>query len=446
MKTFSLKRKEGNNLKRSSYPQDTPVVGIDVSKEKSDFCILDTKNQVCKRGVVQHTFNSINAFLQMLLDISNKLGSKPVCIMEATAHYHRILYKQLVENDYTVIVINPIQSSCIKNIDIRNIKNDKVDAYRLAVLYRTGKLKASNIPTGDVSRLRSLSRFHQIITDDIAEHILRLRSYVDQSFPGFEEVFSKLKGKTPLAVLNKYPTPQAIFDAEEDVLIDLIMTASRRSHDYAVSKCKLLKAASRTALKIGLDRPEDVILIPAEIAIIYQMQDSLDKTDKEIASVIKNNSKLSDQVRLLQTIPGVGKFSSAALVAEIGDIDLFSNAKQLTAFLGLDPSQRQSGKFNGTHVKLSKRGSSNLRRIVNMIAVKNAYKQRNGTYANPVIAQYFEQKCEHKEQKTVMCAVMRKMVHIIFAVLRDNKPFELRTPEQHIQMLQSKNSEHRQPA
>lgn len=312
-------------MKAKMYPQTIPVMGIDVSKDKSDYCILDTDNRVVRRGVVKHTLDSMNKFLNMLSVTCSELDAKPVCIMEATAHYHRILYKQLVDNGYTVMVINPIQSGSIKNVDIRNIKNDKVDAY----LYRLGKT--------------------------------------------------------------------------------------------------------------GLDRPEDEILIPALIAIIHQLQESLNKADAEIAELIKNNDHLKEQTDLLKSIPSVGDHSAAALLAEIGDISLFSNAKQLTAYFGLDPAQRQSGKFNGTRTKLSKRGSSYLRRVISMVAVKNAFKQKNGTYVNPVLAEYYKNKCEYKEKKTALCAVMRKLVHIIFAVLRDRKPFELRTPEEHERLIFEKN-------
>ena len=78
-----------------------------------------------------------------------------------------------------------------------------------------------------------------------------------------------------------------------------------------------------------------------------------------------------------------------------------------------------------------------------MVAVNNAFKRRNGTYANPVLAEFYLHKCERKEKKTALCAVMRKMVHIIFAVLRDRKPFELRTPEQHEHIIFEKNMKFR---
>ncbi|SEK88488.1 IS110 family transposase [Ruminococcus albus] len=105
-------------MKVRIYPQDIPVMGIDFSKEKSDFCVLDVSNKIVKRGIVHHTPDSITDFLEKLSTISDELDAILVCIMEATAHYHRILYKQLVDNGYTVMVINPIQSESIKNVDI----------------------------------------------------------------------------------------------------------------------------------------------------------------------------------------------------------------------------------------------------------------------------------------------------------------------------------------
>ena len=302
-------------MKSRIIPQNIPVAGIDVSKDKSDFCVLDTANRVVRRGIVKHDLDSMTAFLKILSELTDKFGAKPICVMEATAHYHLILHKLLTENGYTVIVINPIQSGSIRNIDIRNIKNDKVDAHRLASLYRLGKLKASNIPAGEISRLRSLCRFHMTITDDITEHTLRLRSFVDQSYPGFEKIFSKLKGKTPLAVLEKYPTPRAVLDADEKELAELLSSVSRKGMRYAEPRVKMLKAAAETALKIGLDRPEDEILIPAEIAVIHKLQESLSKTDAEIAAVIRNNDSLKEQTELLMSIPGVGERSAAALLA-----------------------------------------------------------------------------------------------------------------------------------
>jgi len=55
--------------------------------------------------------------------------------------------------------------------------------------------------------------------------------------------------------------------------------------------------------------------------------------------------------------------------------------------------------------------------------------------ANPILLAYYEEKCKSKPHKVVMCALMHKVCNIIFAVLRDQKTFELWQPEQHAQRL-----------
>ena len=72
-----------------------------------------------------------------------------------------------------------------------------------------------------------------------------------------------------------------------------------------------------------------------------------------------------------------------------------------------------------------------------MAARVNISPARNGIYLNPVMYEYYHRKREQKAYKSVMCAVMHKLVNIIFAVMRDQKPFELRTPEEHIQRMTS---------
>ena len=102
---------------------------------------------------------------------------------------------------------------------------------------------------------------------------------------------------------------------------------------------------------------------------------------------------------------------------------------------GLDPSERQSGTFKGTRNQLSKRGSSLTRAVLHMVAHNSVHPTRRGNVGNPILAEFYEKKCVSKPPKVALCAVMHKLVSIIFAVLRDRKPFELRSPEDHARRL-----------
>ena len=136
---------------------------------------------------------------------------------------------------------------------------------------------------------------------------------------------------------------------------------------------------------------------------------------------------------------GVGFLSAVVLIAEMGSFDLFSSPKKLYAYFGLDPGVNDSGKLNGDRVHMSKRGSSLARRILHMIAINNL-KMDKGTKApiNPVIYDYYIRKCVNKKKIVAVGAVMHKICNIIFAMLRDNKPFELITPEEHCERYAEK--------
>lgn len=137
------------------------------------------------------------------------------------------------------------------------------------------------------------------------------------------------------------------------------------------------------------------------------------------------------QIKLLESIKGCGFLSAVTLLCEIGDFTVFSSPKKLYAYLGLDPPVKQSGKFNGTNVKLSKRGSRLARRVLHMMALNNIGIRRNDDAKNPVLRAYYDRKCESKLKMVALSAVIHKLCNIIFAVLRDQKPFEVISPEQH---------------
>lgn len=81
---------------------------------------------------------------------------------------------------------------------------------------------------------------------------------------------------------------------------------------------------------------------------------------------------------------------------------------------------------------MPKRGSCLERRILHMVALNNL-KVDKGTKspANPAIYDYYIRKCAGKKKSVAVGAVMHKICNTIFAMLRDNKPFKIITPEEH---------------
>ena len=186
---------------------------------------------------------------------------------------------------------------------------------------------------------------------------------------------------------------------------------------------------------IGIVSSGDAAAVATATAMLKAVQQTLDSLEEEIKSLAAKNAEIMKNVELLSSIPGIGFWISMVLVSEIGDFSAFHHPKQLAAYIGLDPSERQSGTFHGTRNKMSKRGSPHARAMLHMAVHNSVYSSKGRPPHNPVLAEYYARKCLSKPIKVAMGAAMHKLCNIIFAVLRNQKPFELRQPELHAASL-----------
>jgi transposase len=423
-----------------------PVAGIDVGKRFSEMAALSPDNAVVARIKIYHNASAnIDKAVEVLRKVEKDFAARPVVVMESTGHYHKILFHSLCKAGYDVSVINPIQTDSIKNLGIRKVKNDKVDARRVALLYRFQELKITNIPDDDLECLRSLCRQYFNLSDELTAYKNRLIGIVDQIMLSFTEVFKDICSQTALAILEKYPTPTHILKANRTELIELIRRTSRKNVKWATKKYELLISKARDFEPLSLSSSANLAMLDVNISMVKSLSKSLEKVLAAILELLaadadKDMPVLSMTIALLCSIPGIGLITAATVLAEIGDFSAFSNPDKLVAFFGIDPSVKQSGQFEGTQNKMSKRGSRLLRRVLFTTALANVRKKRNGKEHNPVLYDFYRKKCVNKAKKVALGAVMHKLVFIIFAVLRDKKPFELRKPEEHAKTLNKKAS------
>ena len=121
----------------------------------------------------------------------------------------------------------------------------------------------------------------------------------------------------------------------------------------------------------------------------------------------------------ITTIPGIGKVNGATILGEIGDINRFSNASKLVAYAGLDASVSQSGEYQSTTNKMSKRGSPYLRKALFQSALR-------AEFCDPVFSEYYQKKIsEGKHHLVATNAVARKLCHTIYAILTKKTPYEV---------------------
>ena len=419
--------------------------GTDVAKEFSKVCIMTPDMQVFRTLHVAH--NKLEDFekLFVLLDqVKEDFGCGTTVVLEATGHYHKILLRALVKRDIKAVVINPIQSDSIRNLNIRKVKNDKVDAKKLAALFhiKEGDFQIVTQVDTEIDALKDLVRQYYAYQDEITVHKLRLSSFVDRVMLGYDKILP-LTSVSGLAVLKAYPNPRALLRARKSTLLRLLSESSRKGPTWALEKYEELITLATVMIELGEPGLHLIEMIRREIAQTEYIQGLCDQIVADIKALIvesrrSDTSDLAQIIDLLDSIPGISILAAATLIAEFGDLDAFRSAQAMTAYAGIDPSVNQSGKFKGNRVRISKRGSRFLRRVLFHIASANIRKLRNGTYANPPVKDFYERKCQSKPKMVALVAVMHKMIYIIFAVMRDRRPFELRDPKAHAAALMGK--------
>jgi len=411
------------------------VVGIDVSSEFSIVAMLAPTGELIRKPFrIDHNPVGFHKLLDILKKEEERLKRKPIYFVESTGIFHLPLFFFLKSNDLKGFVLNPLCVHSTKNFDLRKVKNDNKDSEAIARLAKYQDVKVSMMPEPQILVLRMMTREYYAVSDMLTMMKNRLCTDLYLLFPGFLNVFSGPFGKTALAVLKSYPSPRAIRDADTDVLTLLIAKTSRKGSEWASNKVALLRDCAQLASSM----PSEFSMLDTKIKLhidgIEHMQASLNGIEAQVKLMIKSKefpAQAKRNIELLDEIPGIGFFTAATLIAEIGDFSLFNSPKALTAFFGLDPSVNQSGKFNGDRNKISKRGTRIGRRILFTVAMASIRRTRNGRAINPVLRDFYASKCVSKKKKVAIVAVMHKLLHYIFAVLRDQKSFEFRKPEDH---------------
>ena len=422
---------------------DKPTVGIDVSADFSYAAILAPNGDIYRKSFkIKHDVSGFNYLFNEIKKVEEEFNMKPSIFMESTGVYHLSLFHFLNKNFDNTFVINPLITKCNKNVDIRKVKNDKKDALSIAKIGKFQNIKLSQGVSLDIFLLRSLVREYYKLTDNSSTYKKKLSADLRIIFPNYNTVFSNVTSNSSLAILSAYPTPEAVLNAPKDDILELLISYSKKGAEWSENKYEKLISVANEATIIGLPLSGLAIKISSSINILKTLGLEISNILNEIELLI-NSSNFTEQIKnnieLVNSIPGVGYLTAITLIAEIGDINSFIKPKHLVAFFGIDSSVNESGKFKGNQNKMSKRGTRIGRRALYAVALASIRKNRNGVPINSVLLDYYQTNLNGKKAKVALGAIMHKILNYIFAVLRDQIPFEMRNPKIHKQMfLESK--------
>jgi transposase len=385
------------------------IVGIDIGKNHHEASIVSPEGKQIGRSLrFATTHKGADSLMRFIF---KNIGNSP-CVfgMEATGHYWYPIYSFLKAKGYTIYVINPIQSDSLRKMYIRQTKNDSIDSFLIAEVIRFGQFGTTSMADENILAMRQLCRYRDSVISSRTEIKLRIGTIMEQIFPEYEKQFSSLWLSTSMGILEKYLTPENIENAPIDELFEIIKD---KSHNKLTMK-KAISIREAAADTFGIKIAQDAFSFQ-----LKQLIDRMNFLDKQIEALDCQILEYYEKFDCyLHTIPGIGMIAAAAILAEIGDINRFKSSSALVAFAGIDPTVRQSGEFSSTHNHMSKRGSPYLRHAIFLAATTCSF------HNSPLNAYYKKKREQGKHHLTATGAVARKLTTVIYAVLRDGKPYE----------------------
>lgn len=387
-------------------------LGIDIGKNTHVASLLDENAKPVFRAFsFSNTISGANSLIEKLF-VHIQAVTEVEIGMEATGHYWLSVYSFLVENGFVVHVVNPIQTDgWRKGTEIRKRKTDIIDSVLIADLIRYGDFVETSLSDEDTMSLRNLSRFRNYLVSSIGDLKRKVICVLDQVFPEYQSVFSNIFGETSKELLANFQTADDFENITAEQLEEVLKNVSLKNF----AKNKVSQISELAANSFGLKFCKDSFSLQLKL-LIEQIKfieaQVADVEAEEKAILVKMNSPIT-------TIPGIGDVTSATILGEIGDVSRFSNASKLAAYAGIDASVSQSGEYQSTNNKMSKRGSPYLRKALFQAALIAAFH-------DPVFSAFYQKKrAEGKHHLTAVGAVARKLCNTIFAVLKYNEPYQV---------------------
>ncbi len=392
-------------------------VGIDVAKEKHYVCILDDTNEfTVKPFWIYSDVLGLRELLKRLADIS--LNNDDFIIgIESTGAFSENLYEYITDADYKVILLNSYQTAKYRDFStMRKIKNDAIDAYVIAELLSSNKYKESHISSDDYHYLKVLGRLKRSLDDKIKTIKREISTVMATVNPEITLVFKNIFTKTALQIIKVYPTAVDLQKATPKKLTRLFRHI--QGNNFNDEKAKYLIELSKSSIYAGRAHESRALMIKTNIKILELLSQEKLEIEAKINELIESgiSKELDAPIENLKSIPGVADKTIAAILGECGDLRRFSSAKALIGYLGLYPTQYQSG--NSMSVgRLAKRGIPIAKHALYMAAVSSVLH-------NDELRKIFRDKVSAgKSKKEALIIISKKLATIMYSIFKYNTPY-----------------------
>ena len=351
-------------MKNTKHSNITPALFLGIDVGKTDlFCHVITDHDTSSSR-----FDNSEKGIASLLTWLQKLADPSVisACLEQTGHYGIDIAKALHKLQiHTLFLVNPRQIKAFGQQKLRRNKSDTADA-------------------------KLIARFLQ------SEH-------------------SELRPWQPKPIENERITELSRYTEKHRRAVGVLDEARRERGRVEAPNQSIVQEVAKLKTKCEAAR---------EPAVLRSLKRRIKAGEKEIADLRKLITKIIDAKTALQidrallsSIPGLGEISCQIMLAELPDLAHFKSARELAAWAGVTPCHHVSGTSGRSTTPITKIGSANLRRALFMPAM-------NARVFNPLLKTFGDRLKENgKKPKQIIVAIMRKLLHQIYGILKSREPY-----------------------
>ena len=401
-------------------------VGIDIGSRNNVAYLMLPNGDMHSRFPIENNLGGYRVVAKKVVAALESQAIEAVQIgMEATSIYGEHFVHAFREDgslgrfERKIHVLNPKQVRKFKESYNDLPKNDYVDAFVIADCLRFGRIK-NEVYMDDYryEALRNLTRARFYAVQNLAREKQRFGNLLFKKCCGLAQSPEiKNTASSTFALMEHFETVDELANCPLDELAAFLRTASRGRFADSDETAKVIQAAARGSFRLPKTLNDSVnqamaVSIASIRAIEKQVKD-LEKAIEQMFEIIPNT---------LTSVPGIGKVYSAGIIAEIGDINRFSSQAAVAKYAGLVWSQNQSAEFEAEDTHLIKSGNRFLRYY--LLEAANSVRGCDSEFRRYYDLKYKEVK-KH-QHKRALALTARKLVRLIFRLLKDNRLYNAR--------------------
>jgi len=349
-------------------------------------------------------------------------GVRVKAVLEATGMAWYPVSTYLERKGVTVYRVNGQQTADLRRVYSRYTKNDRLDAQVLAQLplVAPGSLHRVWIPTGDQQALQRACREVEQLTQLVSASKNRVGAIDQWAWLGWP--VKDPHGPTARWLRRHWYNPWRVSSAGADAVAD----AWRKAHPDCQGEPEWLSPLMRQAERVielyGSCERIDYEQLRAYVTRQQERWQHLEAEKHRLRlQRVRPLYRRLHPSRYLESLQGVGQDSAAVYIALIGDVHRFPSLRQFRGWTGMVPYSRQTGQTQAQGLRLTQAGPD----LIKATAYRNAEVAR--LWDPQIAAVYHRQMMEYgKHHLQAVCACATDLLNRIYAILRDQRPYELR--------------------